>query len=98
MEILAETRCCYPVAKWMGYNTIHEMADGSKTDANSADPNDWYRPWIEKNCGHQGLTWDWRIAANPSMESPGYEDQYKDKLHIRFRNANHATAFAIRYA
>lgn len=28
----------------------------------SADPNDHYRPWLEKNIGRQGWDWDWHWA------------------------------------
>ena len=28
----------------------------------SADPNDHYRPWLERHVGRQGWDWDWRIG------------------------------------
>ena len=30
----------------------------------SADPNDHYRPWLEKHVGRQGWHWDWRMEDN----------------------------------
>jgi hypothetical protein len=30
----------------------------------SADPNDHYRPWMEKNVGKQGWDWDWSMVDN----------------------------------
>ena len=30
----------------------------------SADPNDHYRPWMEKNVGRQKWDWDWGMANN----------------------------------
>ncbi len=30
----------------------------------SADPNDFYRPWLEKHVGRQGWHWDWRMEDN----------------------------------
>ena len=34
----------------------------SKYIVSSADPNDHYRPWLEKNVGKQGWDWDWRLG------------------------------------
>ena len=50
----------------------------------SADPNDHYRPWMEKNVGKQGLDWDWKMADN---------DVIMDQLTIKFRKkkAKYAT-------
>lgn len=30
----------------------------------SADPNDHYRPWLEKNVGRQGWDWNWGLAGD----------------------------------
>lgn len=30
----------------------------------SADPNDFYRPWLEKYVGKQGLDWNWGFVGN----------------------------------
>ncbi len=30
----------------------------------SADPNDHYRPWLEKHIGKQGWAWDWNMIEN----------------------------------
>jgi hypothetical protein len=53
----------------------------------SSDPNDHYRPFLEKNVGKQGIDWDWRIQVGNSMWTPGYEDQdiQSDKVVIKFR-------------
>jgi len=29
----------------------------------SSDPNDHYRPWLEKHVGKQGRDWQWRIEG-----------------------------------
>ena len=51
--------------KWpSGWVVLHEMPDGGKTSTQSSDPNDHYRPWLEKNVGKQGWDWDWRIEDN----------------------------------
>lgn len=56
----------------------------------SADPNDHYRPWLEKNVGKQGWDWDWRIgpvAADNGTGIRGY-----DTLLIKFRRKHTETA------
>jgi hypothetical protein len=35
----------------------------------SADPNDHYRPWMEKNVGQQGWDWNWGVANNDVSEN-----------------------------
>ena len=50
--------------KWpTGWVVLHE-ADGHKISVDSADPNDHYRPWLEKNVGRQGIDWNWRMGNN----------------------------------
>lgn len=76
--------------KWpRGWVLIDEQPDGSKTEAESADPNDHYRPWMEQNVGKQGWDWDWRIG---SVEN--------DTLLIKFRRAKEewAAMAALRWA
>ena len=65
--------------------------------AESADPNVWYRAWLETNVGPQGWAWDWRINKvyvpdnNPLIE-------VRDSLKIKFRKPVDATAFALKWA
>lgn len=56
-------------------------------EVESADPNDHYRPFLEKNVGKQGIDWNWRIQVGNSFYTPGYEDQDQesDKVVIKFR-------------
>ena len=35
----------------------------------SADPNDHYRPWIEKHIGRQRWHWNWRMEDNDAAEN-----------------------------
>ena len=35
----------------------------------SADPNDHYRPWMEKHIGKQGWDWDWGMANRDATEN-----------------------------
>ena len=39
---------------WSGVGEYFEYVD-------SADPNDHYRPWLEKHVGRQGWDWNWSI-------------------------------------
>jgi hypothetical protein len=57
----------------------------------SADPNDHYRPEMEKYCGQQGWDWNWGIAAN---------DVIANRLTIKIRRkyANYATLLAMKWA
>jgi hypothetical protein len=57
----------------------------------SADPNDHYRPEMEKYCGRQGWNWNWGIADN---------DVAANRLTIKIRRkyANYAILLAIKWA
>lgn len=35
----------------------------------SADPNDHYRPWMEKHVGRQGWDWNWGLADQDCTNS-----------------------------
>lgn len=63
----------------------------------SADPNEMYRPWLEKHVGRQGWDWDWRIsnvAADNGQGTIGF-----DTLDIKFRKgkAKYATIAALNW-
>ena len=49
-----------------------------------ADPNDYYRPWLEEFVGRQGWDWDWKIG---NIE--------EDTLIIRFRRGRHHDAALV---
>ena len=55
--------------------------------ANSSDPNEWYREWLETNVGRQGWAWDWRIGNDGG-----------DSLRIKFRKPIDATMFALKWS
>ena len=44
----------------------------------SADPNDHYRPWLEKNVGRQHRDWVWGLRDNNAAEN---------RLTIKFRKS-----------
>jgi len=54
----------------------------------SADPNDHYRPWMEKHVGRHGWDWNWRIGQNI------------DTLVIKFRKGKekYATIAAMQWS
>ena len=77
--------------KWpTGYVVLNEMPDGSTVSTFSADPNDHYRPWLEKNVGKQGWDWNWGM---------GNEDATKNRLTIKFRKSkeHYATVAGIQW-
>jgi len=47
----------------------------------TADPNDWYRPWMEKHVGKQGWAWDWKLEADNASEDRLTIKLRKDKSH-----------------
>ncbi len=47
-----------------GWVVLHESSDGSRVSADSADPNDHYRPWMEQHVGRQGWDWNWGMAGS----------------------------------
>ena len=57
----------------------------------SADPNDHYRPWMEKEVGKQGWDWDWTMMDN---------DVTENRLTIKFRKGKekYATLFAMQWS
>lgn len=67
----------------------------------SADPNDHFRPWLEKNVGKQGWDWDWRLGPITGAQGrPGGPIVLAgDYLAIKFRKGKtkYATMFAMRW-
>jgi hypothetical protein len=57
----------------------------------SSDPNDHYRPWMEKNIGRQGWDWDWAMADN---------DVAANQLTIKVRRKyqEHAIMLALKWS
>ena len=57
----------------------------------SADPNDHYRPWMEKHVGKQGWDWNWGMANNDATEN-------RLTIKIRQKHAKYATIAAMRWS
>jgi hypothetical protein len=47
---------------WSGMGPMYE-------EIFSTDPNDHYRPWMEKHVGKQGWDWDWGMADRDATEN-----------------------------
>jgi len=70
--------------RWpVGWVILHEDKDGSRVSKESADPNDHYRPDLEKYVGRQGWDWDWRIGSIKASNGAGTVG--RDTLYIKFR-------------
>jgi hypothetical protein len=83
------------VVKWPnGWTVMHENSDGSIVSTESADPNDHYRPWLEKNVGSQGWDWNWKHSIGASTYTPGYESEMmaSDRVVIKFRKKHKEAA------
>jgi hypothetical protein len=70
----------------------YDLGGAAYVTFESADPNDHYRPWIEKYVGRQGWDWDWTVG--PSV------DETKNYLTIKIRrkHAKYATIAAMRWS
>jgi hypothetical protein len=78
--------------KWpKGWVVLHEDLDGSKVSADSADPNDHYRPWMEHYVGRQGWDWNWGMADRDATDN-------RLTIKIRQRHEKYATIAAIRWS
>jgi hypothetical protein len=84
--------------KWPnGWVVLHENADGTRVCADSADPNDHYRPWLEENVGKQGRDWDWRPGSVVTCNGSGTVGV--DTVAIKFRKgkASFASMAALKW-
>lgn len=59
----------------------------------SADPNDHYRPYLEKHIGKQGWDWDWELYRD-SIDNQ-FECSYGLAIKIRQKHYKHATILAM---
>lgn len=78
--------------RWpVGWVVLHENPDGSAVSANSADPNDHYRPWMEANIGKQGWDWNWGMADRDATDN-------RLTIKIRRQHEKYATIIAMRWS
>jgi hypothetical protein len=46
-----------------------DLGGASYVTYESADPNDHYRPWLEKHVGRQGWDWNWGLVDMDATEN-----------------------------
>lgn len=80
-----------------GWVTLFNDSDGGIISTESSDPNDWIRPWLESNAGKQGTDWEWRCNDRMAYYLQVGRNSENTKLVIRFRDANVATMFALKF-
>jgi hypothetical protein len=57
----------------------------------SADPNDFFRPWLEENVGRQGWDWNWGFVGNDVSDNCL-------TIKVRQKYARYATIMLLRWA
>jgi len=69
----------------------HDWGGAAYITFESADPNDHYRPWLEKHVGKQGWDWNWGMADRDATDN---------RLTIKFRqkHAQWATMAALMWS
>jgi hypothetical protein len=65
--------------------------DNNGVKVRSADPNDHYRPELERLVGRQGWDWNWGMADRDATDN-------RLTIKIRRKHAHHATMLALRWA
>ena len=75
----------------VGEIRIRQEASSIWDYVRSADPNDHYRPWMEKHVGRQGWDWDWGMANNDVSEN-------RLTIKIRQKHAEYATIAQMRWS
>ncbi len=73
-----------------GWVVLHEDPDGSMVSVDSTDPNDHYRPYLEKHVGRQGWDWQWGMGGHDATED-------RLTIKIRQRHAQWASYFALKW-
>lgn len=69
----------------------YDLGGSAYVKFESADPNDHYRPWLEKNVGKQGWDWQWR-SGSTGLYSNG---DMADSVYIKLRKKHEYLASAI---
>lgn len=60
-------------------------------ELDSADPNDFYRPWLEEHVGRQGWDWNWGMGSHDATEN-------RLTIKIRKKHAVYATHIAMTWS
>ena len=69
----------------------HDWGGAAYITFESADPNDHYRPWMEKNVGRQGWDWNWGLHDNNAAEN-------RLTIKIRNKHAKWATMATLQWS
>jgi len=77
------------VVKWPNGVAGWIIGEGGQTAMESADPNDHYRPYLEKHVGIQSWDWDWRID-NTATDTL--------RIKIRRKHRKYATILALMWS
>jgi hypothetical protein len=79
--------------QWPNGPIFKDFMDQYRTDKQllSADPNDHYRPWLEKNVGRQGWDWNWGVAGTDASEN-------RLTIKIRQKYQDRATIAALKWS
>lgn len=78
--------------KWPdGWTKAEPAPGGGWIQQESSDPNDHYRPWLEKHVGRQGWDWNWGMADNDVTEN-------KLTIKIRRKHARFASMITLLWA
>lgn len=63
----------------------------------SADPNEHYRPWMERNVGRQGWDWNWKIGTIAADNGTGTRGHDTLTIKLRRKHAALASFLAIKW-
>lgn len=78
--------------RWpIGWVILHETSDGDRTSVESVDPNDHYRPELERLVGKQGWDWNWGLANNDVAAN-------RLTIKIRKKHAPMASYFMLKWS
>jgi hypothetical protein len=77
-----------------GWTEPEPAPGGGFIQFESSDPNDHYRPWLEKHVGRQGWDWQWRLGKIATTTG----DRDTIRIKIRRGRSKYATIAALRWA
>jgi len=66
---------------WSGMGPMYELV-------HSADPNDHYRPYLEKHVGKQGVDWNWGMANRDATDN-------RLTIKVRQKHQKYATILSL---
>lgn len=73
-----------------GWVELDQVLGGGGVGRESADPNEHYRPFLEKYVGRQGWDWNWGLADRDATDN-------RLTIKIRRKHEKYATIIAMRW-